>query len=168
MESETLKDNRRFKLLKKLDAAQTELDELKEFGDQLEASLETTIITPIRKVERARTAVKKSRLQLAKNMESKRFDASSFYQNRNEEVLQRLQNENKELRNQNDSLLKKVQEMEKQKNSRSEATRRLMDEALKSKAQNMRAKSKMGKRIVKPGIATPKTAQPPNRAVSRL
>lgn len=155
-------------LLKKLDAAQTELDELKEFGDQFESSLETTIITPIRKVERARTAVKKSRIQLAKNIESRNFDSLSFSINKNEEAMKRLQNENKELKTQNETLLKKVQEMEEQKNSKSEATRLLMEEALKSKRQNMRPKSKMGKRIVRPGIATPKAIQPPNRAVSRL
>ena len=73
-----------------------------------------------------------------------------------------------ELKNQNDTLKKNIQELEKEKNSKSEGTRFLMEEAIKSKAQNMRAKSKMGKRIVKPGVSIPKGIQSASRPVSRI
>ena len=138
------------RLLRRLEAGITELEELREVGDRLEYETEETVRRPLRTAEGIRRNIKQIKmtrtlsrqLATAESMRSARANEQAYYQG--------LLDENAQLKNDNEQLWAKIQEMEQFKQKKSVYVQGLMEDALHQKALPMRARTRMGRRVFKP------------------
>ncbi|OHT10147.1 hypothetical protein TRFO_20703 [Tritrichomonas foetus] len=154
------------KLMTWIEDGQNELDELRDFSEKLEETREATVNVSIRKVEKIRTAVRQTKFAQAKMLETANEAMFIEEQSQREEMVQKLSDENIELRHKNETLLEKIRDLENQKAAKSERARILMEETLHSRKPSLRAKTRMATKrtIVKPGLSS----RTPTRSASRI
>lgn len=148
------------RLLRRLEAGITELEELREFGERLEFETEETVRRPLRTAEGIRRNIKQVKmtrtlsrqLATAESMRSERESEEAYYQ--------AILNENAQLKRDNEQLWAKIQEMQEFKQKKSVHVQGLMEDALHQKAPSMRARTRMGRRVFKPAFT--------GRPVSRM
>ncbi|OHT13900.1 hypothetical protein TRFO_15776 [Tritrichomonas foetus] len=151
---ETINDYNIDDLVKKLDDAQTELDNLRETTNLIDTTTDIDVRIPMQKVEKIRTKVRATKLDQARLM--KTFNNDLAFQEKlemKELFVQQLSDENIELRHENESLLLRVEELERQKQNKSVGVRALMEGTLRARASNpLKMQARTTGRIVKPYV----------------
>ena len=137
-------------LVQQLEAAQTELESLRENAKALETEKINEIYVPMIEAEKIRAKVRSSKNEksiLLSTIADKAFHEEQAIK---ENFVQHLSDENIELRLSNEQLKEKIAEYEKQKQMKSERAKSLMEEALQSRNMPLRFGTRTTGRIVKP------------------
>jgi hypothetical protein len=151
-------------LVRKLDAAHAQLDELLDFGDELETRVDEAVRQPLRQLDETRDDIADARtaevLTITKTgpvmlEEEKRQNKIEF--------VRRTRAENEELRERIATVKCKIEELEQLKLRKPMAVREFMEDTLHTKSPSLRAMSRFGRgKILKPTVLIV------NRAHSRI
>lgn len=141
-------------LVKQLNAAHTELDELREVGEKLEAETEEFVRKPMRTAENVRKEIQQARMTGALTREMVEAETMLQAKTSKETFLQTLIEENRQIKENNEATRAKIEELELAKQRKSVYTRALMDDALRVKAPSLRAKTRFSGKILKPAVVS--------------
>jgi len=152
------------KLVMKLENAQQELDELRAQTEYLEQCVDDTIRRPMSQIDEIKEKMIETRVAKAamyREHTNPRFELSLDMK---ESFVQKLSEENIQLRLKNEELQNKISDLEKEKQKRSSSTRDFMESVPQSRAvsklKTTSQKSPKSGTIIRPSI--------PSRSVSRI
>jgi hypothetical protein len=148
-------------LVRRLEPAQAQLEELDEFSAEFNARVEEEVRKPLRAIEEKRTGISgaKKEAALAATMGGS-TDAALWETEARIGRWKQAKEEHEQLKKQNEELKNKIEALEQEKRGKAIAVRAFMEETLKTRVPTLRAKTRLARKITRPLVQ--------GRAASRI